>query len=219
IAYEIDDRLLPILQETLQDYKNVHIIYEDILQANIQLAIQKYFSKANDLHIVANLPYYITTPIVMKLLADRLPVTSMTIMIQKEVADRMAAQPNSKSYGSLSIAVQYYTDAQTVMHVPRQVFMPQPNVDSSVLKLTLREHPLVHVIDEEYFFSLVRACFAQRRKTIRNNLVSYFKQSLPREMIATTLENAGIDGQRRGESLHIEEFAQVANAFYNIQHS
>src|SRR5699024_8742835 len=132
IAYEIDDRLLPILQETLQDYKNVHIIYEDILQANIQLAIQKYFSKANDLHIVANLPYYITTPIVMKLLADRLPVTSMTIMIQKEVADRMAAQPNSKSYGSLSIAVQYYTDAQTVMHVPRQVFMPQPNVDSSV---------------------------------------------------------------------------------------
>lgn len=219
IAYEIDDRLLPILQETLQDYKNVHIIYEDILQANIQLAIQKYFSKANDLHIVANLPYYITTPIVMKLLADRLPVTSMTIMIQKEVADRMAAQPNSKSYGSLSIAVQYYTDAQTVMHVPRQVFMPQPNVDSSVLKLTLREHPLVHVIDEEYFFSLVRACFAQRRKTIRNNLVSYFKESLPREMIATTLENAGIDGQRRGESLHIEEFAQVANAFYNIQHS
>lgn len=219
IAYEIDERLLPILQFTLQDYKNIDIIYEDILQANIHSAIKTYFSKQNDLHIVANLPYYITTPIVMKLLADRLPVTSITIMIQKEVADRMAAKPNSKSYGSLSIAVQYYTHAKNVMHVPRHVFMPQPNVDSSVLKLTLRDCPLVHVIDEEYFFSFVRACFAQRRKTLRNNLISYFKQSLSREDITTTIESIGLDGRRRGESLDIEEIAQLANAFYTVQHT
>lgn len=218
IAYEVDQRLRPILQDTLKPYDNIHIIYEDILKASIHSTIQSHFYNQNNIHIVANLPYYITTPIVMKLLSERLPLKSITIMIQKEVADRMAAQPNSKSYGSLSIAVQYYTYAENVMDVSRHVFMPQPNVDSSVLKLTLRERPLVHVIDEEYFFSFVRACFAQRRKTLRNNLVSYFKQILSKETIVSTLEKVGVDGQRRGESLKIEEFAQLANAFYNVQH-
>src|SRR5699024_3886752 len=152
IAYEIDQRLLPILADTLRTYENVEIIHQDILQADVAEAIQRSFNLNQDIHIVANLPYYITTPILMKLLSDNLPVSSYTIMIQKEVAERMAATPNQKSYGSLSIAVQYYTNAKLMMSVPKTVFMPQPNVDSAILKLTLRDQPPVEVMNEDYFF-------------------------------------------------------------------
>lgn len=216
IAYEIDQRLLPILTDTLSAYENIEIIHQDILKADVEETIEKYFSPNQMIHIVANLPYYITTPILMKLLSDKLPISSLTIMIQKEVAERMAATPNQKSYGSLSIAVQYYTHANLMMDVPKTVFMPQPNVVSSVLKLTLRDHPPVDVIDEEYFFKVVRACFVHRRKTLRNNLLSYFKKEYPKERIIEGLEQSGIDGNRRGESMSMEEFAQLANVLYEI---
>src|SRR5690625_1425199 len=201
VAYEIDQRLLPILEDTLSDYQNVTIIHEDILQANVRDVIKKHFRPKQKVQIVANLPYYITTPILMKLLEDRLPISALTVMIQKEVAERMAAKPNSKAYGSLSIAVQYYTKAEVVMTVPKSVFMPQPNVDSSILRLTMRENPPVHVEDEGYFFSIIKASFAQRRKTLRNNLSRFLKETYDKEMISKVLNKCGIDGARRGESL------------------
>ncbi|MGM8213060.1 16S rRNA (adenine(1518)-N(6)/adenine(1519)-N(6))-dimethyltransferase RsmA [Virgibacillus sp. W0430] len=211
IAYEIDQRLVPILQDTLQAYDNKTIIHDDILKADVGDAISAHFSESQSIHIVANLPYYITTPILMKLLQDRLPIDRLTVMLQKEVADRMAARPNSKSYGSLSIAVQYYTEAEVVMNVPRQAFIPPPNVTSSVLKLTMRKHPPVSVNDEEQFFSVVRACFVHRRKTLVNNLSNYDKEKSKQELIAI-LDRIEISPNRRGESLSMEEFARLANA-------
>jgi 16S rRNA (adenine1518-N6/adenine1519-N6)-dimethyltransferase len=213
VAFEIDQRLLPILEDTLEAYSNIKIIHEDILKANVHQVIKQEFKESQPVHIVANLPYYITTPILMKLLQDQLPVESITVMIQKEVAERMSAKPNSKSYGSLTIAMQYYTHAEVVMNVPKTVFNPQPNVDSSILKLTLRKTPPVEVKDEEFFFSMVRACFGQRRKTIRNNLVRHF-QGVDKSLVQEVLEKALIDEKRRGESLDIEEFARLANLFY-----
>mgnify|MGYP001249930866 CR=1 FL=1 len=213
VAFEIDGRLLPILEDTLQAYSNIEIIHEDILKADVEKVIEEQFAENQAIHIVANLPYYITTPILMKLLRDRLPVENITVMIQKEVAERMAAKPSSKSYGSLTIAVQYYTDAKVVMTVPKTVFTPRPNVDSSILKLELRDEPLVHVKNEDFFFTVVRASFAQRRKTLRNNLSSYFKD-MDKAVLQDVFEQTGINGSRRGESLHIEEFAQLADALY-----
>src|SRR5699024_9336260 len=217
VAYEIDRRLLPILEDTLKDYANIQIIHQDILKADVQSMINETFSPDQAVHVVANLPYYITTPILMKLLQDKLPITSLTVMIQKEVAERMAAKPNSKAYGSLSIAVQYYTKAEVVMTVPKSVFMPQPNVDSSILRLTMRDNPPVYVANEDYFFSIIQASFAQRRKTLRNNLSRFLKEKYDKEMISKVLNECGIDGARRGESLTINEFATLANTFYKIE--
>ncbi|MDM8101459.1 MULTISPECIES: 16S rRNA (adenine(1518)-N(6)/adenine(1519)-N(6))-dimethyltransferase RsmA [Oceanobacillus] len=214
VAFEIDQRLLPILEETLADYDNVEIIHHDILKANVEEVIQTHFEEGQDIHVVANLPYYITTPILMKLVRDQLPVTSLTVMIQKEVADRMAAVPNTKSYGSLSIAVQYYTEASVVLNVPKQVFMPQPNVDSSVLKLVMRKEPPVQVDNVDFFFELIQASFAQRRKTLRNNLNRFLQDKFAKQQIETFLENAAIDGGRRGETLTMEEFASLANVIH-----
>ena len=217
IAYEIDERLRPLLAESLSRYKNVQIIFQDILEANITDDIASYLSHVTDIHVVANLPYYMTTPIIMELLAAKLPIKRLTIMIQKEVAERIEALPNTKNYGSLSVAVQYFTEAKIVMDVSRHVFMPKPNVDSSVLTLTLRDKPPVDVIDERYFFAIVRACFAQRRKTLRNNLVSFFKDRLSREVVGQTIKQTNIDERRRGETLSMEEFARLANTFYDIE--
>ncbi|MFB1051082.1 16S rRNA (adenine(1518)-N(6)/adenine(1519)-N(6))-dimethyltransferase RsmA [Paraliobacillus sp. JSM ZJ581] len=213
IAFEIDQRLAPILEDTLSEYSNVTIIYQDILKADVEQIVKAHFSNLQDIKVVANLPYYVTTPILMKLLMERLPISSISVMIQKEVADRMAAKPNTKSYGSLSIAVQYYTEASVALHVPKTVFTPQPNVDSAVLHLKLRETPLVEVIDETFFFDLVQASFAQRRKTLRNNLTRYFSQDYSKEEIEVRMKRVGIDGTRRGESLSIQEFADLANTF------
>lgn len=217
VAFEIDQRLFPILEDTLANYNNVALFHQDILEADVHAAIGANFAPEQAVHIVANLPYYITTPILMKLLRERLPIVDITVMIQKEVAARMAAEPSTKNYGSLSIAVQYYTNAEVVMNVPKSVFMPQPNVDSSVLKLTIREKPPVDVLDETYFFAVVRASFAQRRKTLRNNLTAYFKESFEKASINKVLEHIGIDGTRRGESLTIGEFALMANAFFKAR--
>ena len=214
LAFEIDQRLLPILDDTLSDYDNVRIVHQDILKANVPEVIQEYFHEGQPVHVVANLPYYITTPIIMNLLMARLPIDSITVMIQKEVAERIAAEPNNKSYGSLSIAIQYYTEAEVVMDVPKTVFMPQPNVGSSVLRLKMREEPLVQVENEPFFFDMVRASFGQRRKTIMNNLSRHFKDRFEKDSIRQSLEEAGIEEKRRGESLTMQEFATLANVFY-----
>lgn len=215
ISFEIDERLKPILTDTLKQYQNVKVIYEDILQANITKTIKERFSPTQKVHVVANLPYYITTPILFKLLEDNLPIHSITVMIQKEVAERMSAEPGTKAYNSLSIAVQYYTEASIVMDVPRTVFMPQPNVTSSVLHLKVRETPPVKVDDEEQFFAIIRASFQQRRKTLRNNLKAYFNDDYTNEQLDLIFKKAQIDSSRRGESLTLEEFATLANTFLN----
>ncbi|WP_409296405.1 16S rRNA (adenine(1518)-N(6)/adenine(1519)-N(6))-dimethyltransferase RsmA [Peribacillus sp. SCS-26] len=211
LAFEIDQRLLPILGETLEPYENVEIIHQDVLKADLGEVIQEKFESAADLMVVANLPYYVTTPIIMKILEDRLPIRGIVVMLQKEVADRISAKPGTKEYGSLSIAIQYYTEAETVLIVPKTVFVPQPNVDSAVIRLTMRKEPAVQVSNEEFFFTITRASFAQRRKTILNNLVSGFDAGKEKkDLIITALSEAGIDPSRRGETLSIQEFALLS---------
>ncbi len=212
-AFEIDQRLLPILADTLSPYPNVKIIHEDILKADVRQVIAEEFKDIHDLMVVANLPYYVTTPIILKLLSENLPIRGIVCMLQKEVADRIAAKPSTKEYGSLSIAIQYYTIAETVMIVPKTVFMPQPNVDSAVIRLIKREKPIVEVRDEEFLFKVTRASFAQRRKTILNNLSSQLPEGKSKkEQIIEALEQVGIDPTRRGETLTIEEFGRLSDA-------
>ncbi|WP_100332727.1 16S rRNA (adenine(1518)-N(6)/adenine(1519)-N(6))-dimethyltransferase RsmA [Bacillus xiapuensis] len=219
IAFEIDQRLLPILADTLSPYPQVKIIHEDVLKADVARIAEEEFADRKDIMVVANLPYYVTTPIIMKLLEDAIPIKGIVVMLQKEVADRLSAQPGSKSYGSLSIAVQYYTKAETAFIVPKTVFMPQPNVDSAVIKLIRREKPPVDVLNESFFFTVTRVSFAQRRKTILNNLTHQLPQGKAgKEQIVQALEQAGIDPSRRGESLSLEEFAALSNALYTAFH-
>jgi 16S rRNA (adenine1518-N6/adenine1519-N6)-dimethyltransferase len=215
VAFEIDQRLIPILDDTLSPYKNVKIINEDILEADVEAIINKEFEVFEDIMVVANLPYYVTTPIILKLLMERLPIRGICVMLQKEVGDRISAQPGTKAYGSLSIAIQYYTEAEMVMTVPKTVFMPQPNVDSAVIRLTKREKPPVEVISEDFFFTVTRSSFAQRRKTILNNLSSQLPQGKEKkDMILEALSAAGIEPTRRGETLSIQEFGRLSDALY-----
>jgi 16S rRNA (adenine1518-N6/adenine1519-N6)-dimethyltransferase len=215
VAFEIDQRLLPILEDTLAPYDNVKVIHQDVLKADVKAVIEEEFGAEQDLMVVANLPYYVTTPILMKLLEEQLPLRGIVVMLQKEVAERMAANPSTKEYGSLSIAVQYYTEAKTVMIVPKTVFVPQPNVDSAVIRLTKRKEPAVSVLDESFFFEVVRGSFAQRRKTILNNLshnLSSYKFS--KDQILESLNEVGIAPVRRGESLSIEEFGVLSDDLF-----
>jgi 16S rRNA (adenine1518-N6/adenine1519-N6)-dimethyltransferase len=215
VAFEIDQRLLPILEDTLSPYPNVKVIHNDVLKADVRAVMEKEFDQAEDVMVVANLPYYVTTPILMKLLEERLPIRGIVCMLQKEVGDRISAKPGTKEYGSLSIAVQYYTKAETVMIVPKTVFMPQPNVDSAVIRLTLHEEPPVKVKDETFFFFVTRSSFAQRRKTILNNLTSQLPDGKQKkEQILAALKEAGIQESRRGETLSIDEFAVLSDALY-----
>jgi 16S rRNA (adenine1518-N6/adenine1519-N6)-dimethyltransferase len=219
VAFEIDQRLLPILSETLSPYENVKIIHKDILEANVQEVIDQEFTDMEDLMVVANLPYYVTTPIIMKLLEEQIPIRGIVVMLQKEVADRISANPGTKNYGSLSIAIQYYTTAETVMIVPKTVFVPQPNVDSAVIRLTRRQTPAVVVKDEKFFFQVTRSSFAQRRKTLINNLTSQLPDGKQKkEDILTALTAAGIDPSRRGETLSLEEFGRLSDELYPFFH-
>jgi len=212
VAFEIDQRLLPILKETLAPYQNTTIIHEDVLKADVKQVIDEQFADIKDIMVVANLPYYVTTPIIMKLLEEKLPIRGIVCMLQKEVADRIAAKPGGKEYGSLSIAVQYYTEAETVMVVPKTVFMPQPNVDSAVIRLTVRDEPIVKVRDEDFFFQVTKASFAQRRKTILNNLTSQLPDGKrKKDNILLALEKAEIEPTRRGETLSIVEFGRLSD--------
>ena len=172
VSFEIDQRLLPVLEDTLSPYDNVKIVHSDILKADVVKVIEEEMPGIEDIMVVANLPYYVTTPILMKLLNDRLPIRGFVVMMQKEVAERITAKPGTKAYGSLSIAIQYYCTAEVAMVVPKTVFMPQPNVDSAVIRLIRHDVPPVSVIDEDFLFEVSRTSFAQRRKTIFNNLQS-----------------------------------------------
>ncbi|WP_174734809.1 16S rRNA (adenine(1518)-N(6)/adenine(1519)-N(6))-dimethyltransferase RsmA [Mesobacillus harenae] len=217
VAFEIDQRLLPILEETLSPYPNTKIIHQDVLKADVQAVIDDEFNDVSDIMVVANLPYYVTTPIIMKLLEENLPIRGIVVMLQKEVADRISASPGTKEYGSLSIAIQYYTKAETVMIVPKTVFVPQPNVDSAVIRLTRRKEPAVTVKDENFFFKITKASFSQRRKTLLNNLTSMLPDGKEKKsVILAALEEAEIDGTRRGETLSIEEFGRLSDALYPI---
>ncbi|WP_404406620.1 16S rRNA (adenine(1518)-N(6)/adenine(1519)-N(6))-dimethyltransferase RsmA [Jeotgalibacillus malaysiensis] len=215
VAFEIDQRLLPILDDTLSPYDNIKILHKDVLKADVEQVMIEEFADIEDVMVVANLPYYVTTPIILKLLMEDLPIKGLVVMLQKEVADRIAAKPGTKNYGSLSIAIQYYTEASTVMIVPKTVFIPQPNVDSAVIKLIKRDKPPVEVTNEDFFFTVTRSSFAHRRKTILNNMTSQLPDGKEKkEDILKALEQAGIEPSRRGESLSIPEFATLANALY-----
>lgn len=209
VAVELDQRMLPVLEETLSAYGNASVVHGDILKVDLDDLFQRYFADVKGVSVVANLPYYVTTPIVMRLLEEHIPLENIVVMIQKEVADRMAAKPGTKDYGSLSIAVQYYCEPQVVAIVPRTVFIPQPNVDSAVIRLRLRQTPPVQVSDEELYFQVVQASFTQRRKTIFNNLLTRFFDKESRHLLEQALEKAGIDPVRRGETLSLEEFARL----------
>lgn len=218
VAVEIDGRLIKVLQRTVSAYQNVHILNGDILQLDLKKLFAEHFLENQKISVVANLPYYITTPIIMKLLEERLPLEHIVVMIQKEVAERLTASPGSKQYGSLSVAIRYYTEPELVMTVPHTVFIPQPNVESAVIKLKMREKPAVYVQDESRFFSLVQACFAQRRKTISNNLAqSSFFSKMEKEKIQLVLQKIGIDPARRAETLSIEEFAALSDEVGNMK--
>lgn len=216
IAFEIDDRLLPVLDDTLSPYDNITIIHQDILQVDFEQFAKDYLTETSRLVVIANLPYYITTPITMALLESKLPVETMVLMMQKEVASRLEAKPSTKAYGSLSIALQYYTEVEVAFTVPRTVFMPQPNVESAIIRLDVRDEPAVQVEDETLFMKLVRASFQQRRKTIWNNLRKSLEIKDQEEDLREAFIQSGIDPSRRGESLSIQEFAQLADA---ISHS
>ncbi|MBM7635139.1 16S rRNA (adenine1518-N6/adenine1519-N6)-dimethyltransferase [Geomicrobium sediminis] len=210
IAYEIDQRLLPVLDETLKQYDNVEIRHEDFLKANLDHVFSEDFQSVEHVYAAGNLPYYVTTPILMRFLEERLPIKTLTVLIQKEVGDRLAAKPSTKAYGSLSIATQYYAETEVISHVPANVFVPKPNVESSIIRFTIRSEKAVQVKNEDAFFKLIRASFAQRRKTLRNNLQSW---SGNKEAVAQVFDLSGIDGGRRAESLSIEEFAKLADAW------
>lgn len=209
-AVEIDSALLPILEETLKEFSNTRVIHGDILKLDITQLINDNF-KDQPFKVVANLPYYITTPIIMRFLEEEQPFSTMVVMIQKEVAERMAAKPSSKAYGALSVAVQFYTKPRIVGLVPASVFMPPPKVDSIVIALDKRETPAVDVKDRASFFRVVKALFSQRRKTLLNTLSSAQLVNMDKEELKKSLISLGIDPQRRGETLTLEEMAKISN--------
>ena len=207
-AIELDRRLLEVLDTTLASYDNVRIVHGDVLKLDVPTIMNHKPFK-----VVANLPYYITTPIIMSLLESKLPIERLVVMVQKEVALRMVAQPGTKDYGALSVAVQYYTEPDIVLDVPPKSFLPAPAVTSSVIRCVLRDKPPVDVIDEKLFFHVVKAGFAQRRKTFANTMKT---TGLSKDRIEELLEKANIDGQRRGETFTLQEFADVANAWASL---
>lgn len=207
-AIELDRRLLEVLDTTLASYDNVRIVHGDVLKLDVPTIMNHKPFK-----VVANLPYYITTPIIMSLLESKLPIERLVVMVQKEVALRMVAKPGTKDYGALSVAVQYYTEPDIVLDVPPKSFLPAPAVTSSVIRCVLRDKPPVDVIDEKLFFRVVKAGFAQRRKTFANTMKT---TGLSKDRIEELLAKANIDGQRRGETFTLQEFADVANAWASL---
>lgn len=217
MAFEIDDRLIPILADTLARFDNVQVVNQDILKADLQTQIQAFKNPDLPIKVVANLPYYITTPILMHLIESKIPFAEFVVMIQKEVADRISAMPNTKAYGSLSIAVQYYMTAKVSFIVPRTVFVPAPNVDSAILKMVCRDQPVVSVQDEDFFFRVSKVAFVHRRKTLWNNLTSHFgKSEDTKAKLEKALEIAKIKPSIRGEALSIPDFASLADALKEV---
>lgn len=212
IAVEIDTNLLPILTDTLKDYSNVKVINQDILKVDINELVKQY-NNGRPIKVVANLPYYITTPIIMGLFESNVPIDNITVMVQKEVADRMQVGPGSKDYGALSLAVQYYASPYIVANVPPNCFIPRPNVGSAVIRLTRYQESPVQVKDPKLMFKLIRASFNQRRKTLQNGLNNSPEISFSKEEITKAIESLGVSPSVRGEALSLEQFAQLANYF------
>ncbi len=217
-AVEIDDNLIPILQETLAEFDNVTVIHNDILKVDIAALAQEK-NNGRPIKVVANLPYYITTPIIMGLFESNVPIDSITIMVQKEVADRMQVGPGTKDYGALSLAVQYYAKPEIVVNVPPTCFMPRPNVGSAVIRLVRHERVPVDVKDEKLMFKIIRASFNQRRKTLANGLSNSPEIQLSKEIITRSIEKLGRGAAIRGEALTLEEFAALSNIIYEELHS
>lgn len=216
VAIEIDKMLIPILKDTLSAYDNVTIINEDVLKVDInKLAEEK--NGGRPVKVVANLPYYITTPIIMGLFENHVPLHSITIMVQKEVADRMRMGPGTKDYGALSLAVQYYAEPYLVANVPQNCFMPRPKIGSAVIKLTVHEKPPVTVCDEKLMFRLIRASFNQRRKTLANGLNNSPELHYSKEQIAAAIERLGVSASVRGEALTLEQFARLSDIFTELE--
>lgn len=212
-AVEIDKALIPILADTLKDYDNVNIVNQDILKMDIQKLVDEE-NGGKPVKVVANLPYYITTPIIMGLFESHVPIESITVMVQKEVADRMQVGPGTKDYGALSLAVQYYAQPYIVANVPPNCFMPRPKVGSAVIRLTVHREPPVRVEDEKLMFRMIRASFNQRRKTLANGLKNSAELDLPREIVEESIEELGKGPGVRGETLTLEDFALLSNIIY-----
>ena len=215
-AVEIDDALIPILQDTLKEWDNVSVIHGDILKTDInKIAEEK--NQGKPIKVVANLPYYITTPIIMGLFESHVPVESITVMVQKEVADRMQTGPGSKDYGALSLAVQYYAKPEIVANVPPNCFMPRPKVGSAVIRLTRHKEMPVQVDDEKLMFRLIRASFNQRRKTLSNSLKNSQELNYSKEQVETAITESGLPLNIRGEALTLEQFAELSNSFSKLK--
>lgn len=212
-AIEVDRKLIPILKENLKNYNHVEIIHQDVLKTDLSALIADRDSN-QPVKVMGNLPYYITTPIIMKILEEKIPVESITIMLQKEVAQRIKANPGTKAYGALTLAVQYYSEVEYISDVPKTVFIPKPNVDSSIIRLDIRKQPPVDAIDEKLLFKVIQAGFNKRRKTLLNALNSNL--DLNKESLESALNDCGIDPKRRAETLTIEEFASLSNQLSKI---
>ena len=212
VAVEIDKNLIPILQETLKEYENITVINDDILKVDINKLTEEY-NGGRPIKVVANLPYYITTPIIMGLFEGGVPIDNITVMVQKEVAERMQVGPGSKDYGALSLSVQYYADAYIVANVPPNCFIPRPGVGSAVIRLTRHKEPPVEVDDPKLMFKLIRASFNQRRKTLQNGLNNSPELPFAKDEIADAIESLGVTPQIRGEALTLKQFADVSNYF------
>lgn len=210
VAVEIDTNLIPILEETLKDYDNIRVINDDILKVDIKQIAEQY-NGGRPIKVVANLPYYITTPIIMGLFETDVPIDNITVMVQKEVADRMQVGPGSKDYGALSLAVQYYAEPYIVANVPPNCFIPRPNVGSAVIRLTRHKEPPVDVTDPALMFKLIRASFNQRRKTLQNGLNNSPEVNFTKEQIISAIERLGVPATIRGEALTLGQFAELAN--------
>ena len=210
VAVEIDKNLIPILKDTLSEYDNVTVINEDILKVDLNQIVQDK-NGGRPIKVVANLPYYITTPIIMRLFENHVPLKSITIMVQKEVADRMQVGPGTKDYGALSLAVQYYAKPEIITRVPASCFMPRPNVDSTVIRLERYEEPPVFVKDEKYLFAVIRASFNQRRKTLANGLTNAGNLGVNRQLVEEALTQMGLSATVRGEALTLSQFAELSN--------
>lgn len=218
VAVEIDKNLIPILEDTLSDYENVRIINEDILKVDIRRLAEEE-NAGKPIKVVANLPYYITTPIIMGLFENHVPVESITVMVQKEVAERMQTGPGNKDYGALSLAVQYYAEPYIVANVPPNCFMPRPKVGSAVIRLTRHAKPPVEVEDEKLMFDIIRASFNQRRKTLANGLNNSDKLEFPKDIVIEAIERLGKGASVRGEALTLEEFAALSNELHRSNES
>ena len=215
VALELDTRLIPVLADTLADFDNIEVINADVMKTDLQRIFEESFADCSDIHVCANLPYYITSPIIMMLLESRLPVKAITVMVQKEAGERLCAQIGSRDAGAVSVAVNFYAKAQELFFVPRESFMPSPNVDSEVIKLEVRSEPEFTPSDEKFFFRVVKAAFSQRRKTAANGLASGL--GMAKDKIFEALENASLDKNVRAEKLTMEEMYTLSEELYKLR--